>query len=43
MAWCRQQQTITWANADPDLCRNMTALDHNELKRQGLNKMELNL
>ena len=26
-----RQQTITWGNADPDLCRHMVALGHNEL------------
>ena len=30
MAWCSvRQQTITWANMDPDLCRS---LRHNQLK-----------
>ena len=24
-------QAITWTNVDPDLCRNMTSLGHNEL------------
>ena len=31
MAWCRQQQAITWANVDPDLCRHMASLGRNEL------------
>ena len=26
------QQAITWANADPDLSRDMAPLGHNELK-----------
>ena len=26
-----RQQAITWANIDPDLCRHMASLDHNEL------------
>ena len=30
MAWCRQATTITWANADPDLCHQMVSLDLNE-------------
>ena len=25
------QEVITWANVDPDLCRHMVSLDHNEL------------
>ena len=25
------QQVITWANVDPDLCRHMASLGHNEL------------
>ena len=25
------QQAITWANFDPDLCRHMVSLGHNEL------------
>ena len=35
--WFRQwlgavrQQAITWANVDPDLCRQMASLGHNEL------------
>ena len=24
---------ITWANVDPDLCRHMVPLGHNELKK----------
>ena len=31
MAWCRQQEAITWTNVDPDLCRHMASLGHNEL------------
>ena len=27
-----RQQAITWANVDPDLCRHMASLVHNELK-----------
>ena len=27
-----RQQTITWANADPELCRQMASLGHNEVK-----------
>ena len=36
MAWCHQAttQAITWANVDPDLCRHMASLDHNELIKQ---------
>ena len=30
MAWCRQRQAINWAN-NPDLCRHMVSLGHNEL------------
>ena len=30
-----QQQAITWANVDPDLCRHMVSLGHNELTRWG--------
>ena len=26
------QQTITWANVDQDLCRQMVSLGHNELR-----------
>ena len=26
-----RQQTITWANTDPDLCRHMVSLSQNEL------------
>ena len=29
MAW---QQAITWADVDPDFCRHMVSLGHNELK-----------
>ena len=29
-----RQQTTTWANADPDLCRHMASLGHNELIRK---------
>ena len=35
--WFRQwlgavrQQAITWANVDPDLCRHMVSVGHNEL------------
>ena len=25
------RQAITWTNVDPDLCRHMVPLDHNEL------------
>ena len=25
------EQAIAWANADPDLCRHMAPLGHNEL------------
>ena len=32
MAWCRQATShYTWANVDPDLCRHMVSLGHNEL------------
>ena len=39
--WLRQwlgavrQQAITWANVDPDLCRHMASLGHNELIENG--------
>ena len=26
MAWCRQAKAITWANVDPDLCRDMASV-----------------
>ena len=29
-----RQQPITWANVDPDLCRYMVSLGHNELMSQ---------
>ena len=38
--WFRQwlgavrQQAITWANVDPDLCRHMMSLGHNELRQK---------
>ena len=25
-----KQQAITWANVDPNICRHMVSLDHNE-------------
>ena len=28
------QQAITWANVDPDICRHMVSLGHNELSWQ---------
>ena len=28
------QQAITWANVDPDLCRHMASLGHNELSTE---------
>ena len=31
MAGAVRHQTITWANVDPDLCRHMASLGHNEL------------
>ena len=31
MAWCRQQQAITWASVDPDICRHMASLGPYEL------------
>ena len=31
VAWCRQQQAITWANVDQDLCPQMASLGHNKL------------
>ena len=31
MAWCRQQQAITWTNVDQDLQRHMASLGPNEL------------
>ena len=36
MAWCHmgnKQQTATWANVDPDLCRQMASLSLNELRK----------
>ena len=35
-AWCGHQQAITWANVDPDLCRHMASLGHNELTHRPL-------
>ena len=32
MAWAVRQQAITWANNDPDLCRHVVSLGHNELR-----------
>ena len=29
-----RQQAITWANVDPNLCRHMASLGHNELTDQ---------
>ena len=29
MVWCRQKP-ITWSNLDPDLCRHLASLGHNE-------------
>ena len=29
------QQAITWANVDPDLCRHMVSLGHNDLRLNG--------
>ena len=37
MAWCHQ--AITWANVDPDLCRHMVSLSHNELTHLSMDKM----
>ena len=31
MAWCRQEQAITWANVDLDGCRHMASIGPNEL------------
>ena len=31
MAWRHRAKAITWDNVDPDLCRHMVSLDHNEL------------
>ena len=31
-----RQQAITWANVDPDLCRHMASLGHNELKHSSM-------
>ena len=31
MALCRQEQAITWASVDQDLCRHMVSLGHSEL------------
>ena len=36
-----RQQTIAGANVDPDLCRHMVSLGHNELTHRGLKKMAL--
>ena len=38
MAWYRQ--ATTWANVDPDLCRHIVALGHNELTLSMLNFSE---
>ena len=43
--WFRQwlgairQQAITWANVDPDICRHMASLGHNELTHCVFNSM----
>ena len=39
MAWCHQEQAITWADVDPDLCHPMASLGLNELSQWGQNKM----
>ena len=42
--WRRQQQAITWGNADPDLCQYMVVLGHNQIKFiRGLEIMFLSL
>ena len=41
MAWCRQQQAITWANVDPDLCRHMVLQGHNELIKLRANRVHI--
>ena len=41
MAWCHQQQAITWANVDPDLCRHMVSLGPNELTHWSLGNVGL--
>ena len=33
-----RQETITWANADPDLCGHMASLGHNELMKSVLTR-----
>ena len=33
MACVVRQQGISWANVDPDLCRQMTSLRHDEFNR----------
>ena len=30
MAWCNQEQAITWGNVDLDLYRHMASLGHSE-------------
>ena len=32
MTWCQQAASLTWANVDLDLCRNMAPLSHNFLR-----------
>ena len=36
MPWCRQAKSTICANVDPDLCRHMMSLDHNELMKFGI-------
>ena len=31
--WCRRQQAINRTNTDPDLCRHIASLSHNELDK----------
>ena len=35
------QQTITWANVDPDLCRHIASLDHNKLNEIDVNSSRI--
>ena len=40
MACAVRQQAITWANVDPDICRHMASLGHNELKMEKLSNFK---
>ena len=41
MDCCARQQAITWSNVDPDLCRHMASLGHNELSHWNLKLLSL--